>query len=432
MMVEPSWRAARAPAAFRLPFGLAPSSDRRVRDASRDDGRFVLRLLILLLVLTLSAPASAQLLSRQIHGSLETVQEAIAERDYDRAERILERLLERNLASFELAIVQRTRGYLEAERDNYPAAISAFEAALAADGLEERAQNDLRLIIGQLYLATDRIEEGVARLAAWYAEATDPEPQEMMTYAQALAQTDDFDGAIEIAAGAIAADPAPQQSWLEFLASLYLLRERPAEAIPVALDGLALYPRAKQLWLYLASAYFEVDRLDRALAVMQMMHGKGLIDQGSQYVFLAQLHLQAADPYFGARILDGGLDSRAVAAEPMTLDLLASAWEMARELDRAVAPLERAAQTAEEGELYARLGHLQMRREAFGEAAAAYAEALERGDLANSGEITLWRGVALARAGREAAALTAFRAAGRIPALRDQARAWIERLEPGS
>lgn len=374
------------------------------------------------------ATVSAQLLSRQIAGSLENAQEAIQKGDYAGAAEIIDRLLERNLASFEKAVILRTKGYLLAERDDLDAAIESFEAALATESLKAARENDLILIVGQLHLAQERYDKGVEWLTRWYEGEEQPTGQNLMTYAQSLAQIGNYDRAVTIAEQALAGTDAAPQNWYEFVSSLYLFREQPKKAIPIAREGLSHYPDARQLWQHFASAHFDIGKTAEALAAMQFMRMRGLIQTGGEYVFLSQLHLQQGTPHYGALALEEGLEKEIVKPTRDNLDLLASAWQTAREMEKAVEPLRRAAEAAEDGQTFIRLGHLHMRREAWAKAAEAYRQGLSKGPSDDRNQVRLWRGIALARQGDNDAALEQLRKAARDAEYKDRAKVWINQI----
>jgi tetratricopeptide (TPR) repeat protein len=118
-----------------------------------------------------------------------------------------------------------------------------------------------------------------------------------------------------------------------------------------------------------------------------------------------------------------------VKADRALHEKLGNCWVAAREYDRAVPALERAADLAETGDLYVRLGEVQVQREDWVGAAAALRRGLEKGRLANPGNAQLLLGIASYGQRKPEEARTWFRRAAQHGKTRAEAEGWLQHVE---
>ena len=117
-----------------------------------------------------------------------------------------------------------------------------------------------------------------------------------------------------------------------------------------------------------------------------------------------------------------------VEADAKSLELLANSWLLARENDRAVDPLKRAAELAEEGDVYVRLGQVYLEREDYSAASDALAKGLERG-VKKEGDAHLLLGITYYNEKKLKSARRSFRAARQFEDSKEHAVLWIQMLD---
>lgn len=360
------------------------------------------------LALMLGQAAAAQetvqtdnFLSPRVFKAMDEIHTMIEAEAYDQAAAELDELFEnRRLSAFERAMVWRSRGYLAIQRDRLDAAIQAFEEALALEVIEPSAANEMRFNLGQLQLAQDRPEEALVWLEQWRGLVERPTGQAMITLAYAYAQLDRHAEALEAAQAALALDPPGQSSWYSLASAMQMSLEDYAAAAEMLQTAVLYFPSEEELWLRLATVYVEQDQYDRALAVAQLAAERGMIDEDGEHTFLTQLYLNSNLPFAGAEQLSRAIAEEEVEPELDDLELLSSAYVMARERDKAIPPLTEAAEMAEDGELYVRGGQYLMADQRWPEAAEKFRAALDKGGLDDPAEVQLSLGVALIEAGQ--------------------------------
>jgi uncharacterized protein HemY len=109
--------------------------------------------------------------------------------------------------------------------------------------------------------------------------------------------------------------------------------------------------------------------------------------------------------------------------------MLANSLIAAREYDRSLQPLRNAAEMSEDGKLLIRLGQVHLQREEWGEAAARFAQALEKGGLEKPGDAELLLGIAHYENESPRSARAAFRRARRHDESRKEASRWISHID---
>ena len=78
------------------------------------------------------------------------------------------------LNSHEVALMHQTWGYLYSEKEDYPAAIREFEAAIATGGLPLAVEISVLFNTGQLYIVTEEYRKGIAVLEEWFRRTEQP------------------------------------------------------------------------------------------------------------------------------------------------------------------------------------------------------------------------------------------------------------------
>jgi tetratricopeptide (TPR) repeat protein len=128
-------------------------------------------------------------------------------------------------------------------------------------------------------------------------------------------------------------------------------------------------------------------------------------------------------------VLEKGLAEKRIDDEADNWELLGNAWLQAREYDRVIAPLGRAAMLSEDGDLYVRLAQVHMERDEFSEALAALEKAFAKGGLDEPGSAYLLLGITHSGAKRYTSARNAFNEAHKYEKSRKAARQWIGHVD---
>jgi len=334
----------------------------------------------------------------------------------------------KRLNAHEQALMWQTYAYIQSSQEKYKQATESFEKCLALDALPEAAALNTQYNLGQLYMSIEDYDAAVKTLEDWLGKAENPAGSSYYLLAMAHVQNEDLPRALPHARSAVARAKAPVESWLQLLLSLEFELKHYRKVADV-LEVLVTHFPSKTYYLQLSAIYNELDREKRALAVLELAYVQDLLDRESELLNLAQLYLFHDVPYRAAHVLEKGLEQKRIDDEADNWELLGNAWLQAREYDRVIAPLGRAAELSDDGEIYVRLAQVHMEREEFSEALAALEQAFAKGGLEEPGRAYLLLGITHSGAKRYSSARKAFNRAHKYEKSRKEARQWISHVE---
>jgi tetratricopeptide (TPR) repeat protein len=354
--------------------------------------------------------------------------EEVDAEDPAEAKRLLNKLQPNRLNPYERAMVYRLLAYVAYGAGNTEEAIANFEKVLGEEILPIRDEARIRFQIAQLYAGIQNWQQVIAWLERWLVYTPNPDPLGYYLMGIAHYQLEDFDAAIQDAEKAIDLSTDPKESWLRLLSALFAQKEDYASATPVLEELMLRYPK-KQYWIQLALIYGARDDYRTSLAVQQVAYTQGFITEDKELLRLARSYLYHELPFPAAKVLEQGLEDGQIERDTEALELLANSWIAAREYDRSLPPLLKAAALSPDGKLYVRLGQVYMQREAWAKAAEQLLKAVEKGGLEDPGNAELLLGVTYYNGERTDRARSYFARARKYESTRAEADRWLTHLE---
>jgi tetratricopeptide (TPR) repeat protein len=365
---------------------------------------------------------------KRISRYLEAAAKAVDAAEPDKALELLGRLGPKRLNPYERALVYRLMAYVSYIAADYAGAIEYFEKVIAEEVLPIRDETKIRFNIAQIHGSLQQWRETLTALDDWerYAEAPDP----LAHYLRAIAhyQLDEHDAALVSAEKAVDLTAEPAESWLQLLAALYVQKEDHANAAPVLEELVVRFPK-RQYWVQLSLIYGAREDYRHSLAVQQVAYLQGFLVEDKELRRLARSYLYNSLPYPAARVLEQGLADGKIERDTEALELLANSWIGAREYDKALGPLEEAAESSKDGNLYTRLGQVYMQREDWAHATQMLQKALDRGGLKDAGNTQLLLGISYYNDQRVEQARSSFARARQHDGTREAADRWITHIE---
>jgi tetratricopeptide (TPR) repeat protein len=258
------------------------------------------------------------------------------------------------LSPYERGTVERILFSVAYAEDRYEDARGHLQSAIDSGGLNAQQVDEARYQSAQLLLQEEKWREGAAALEEWFETATNPNSA----------------------------------------AYYFLQREKYREAIPLLERLIEAVPDRKTYWLQLSSVYQQVEDYPHALAVAQLASGAGHLTEDADVRRLADLLLFNGVPYRGGQVLEAAIERRLVTLDDRLYEKLANCWIAAGELEAAVAPMQRAAELAANGDVFVRLGELHVQREDWPAAIGAVERGIAKGALRDPGNAELMIGVA--------------------------------------
>jgi tetratricopeptide (TPR) repeat protein len=386
---------------------------------------FIYALIAIPLLITLASPAvhaqkakkedeekkSGPTVDEKTGKRLNEAIEFINNDQYDAARAALAELKLDTLSPYERSRVEQIFATIDQAQEKYDGARTHFQAAIAAGGLNEQELKDVQYVICQLYIIEEKWKDGITCLEKWFTVVTKPNSAAYYMLAVSYYQIEDYKRALAPAIKAVELAEKPQEGWLQLVVALYMQLDQYADAIPVLERLVAMSPEKKNYWLQLSSIYGEKEDYANALTMMEIPYNGGLLTEDAEYRRLSDLLTMEGIPYRAAQVLLKGLEAKKVKEDQKLLEKLANCWIAAREFDKAVTPLQKAAQMAGSGDLFMRLGEVNTQRENWEEAARAFRSAIDKGSLRDVGNAHLMLGISLYNQKKNKEALEWFRRA---------------------
>ncbi|MDP6979947.1 MAG: tetratricopeptide repeat protein [Myxococcota bacterium] len=368
-------------------------------------------------------------LSPVVFKKMNTIHKLLQEDEYAETVPLLQKLAGRSkLTDFEKGSIYETLGFAYSSLADYPKAAASFEKSLATDALPDLTLLNMRFNLAQLYLALEDFPKAIAHLEAWMAEVETPSPEGHYYLGAAHAQLGEAKKALPYIAEAVARSTKFNETWNQLLLALYFELKQYDEAVGV-LAALINHSPRKSYLQQLQGVYGELGQEKKALAVMELSYRQGYLENSSELRNLAHLYLYHEVPSLAAEVLSKGLEDGTIDGDRESWELLGDAYIHAREYKKAVAPLRKAAELAEDGEVYLKLARIQLEYQDWEESLGYLERAIEKGQLDNPGDAQLMLGISSAKSGRFGSARRAFEQAAKNEDSKKSAINWLRHLE---
>ena len=313
---------------------------------------------------------------------------------YPAAKGALDSIKADGLSPYECSRVQQLYAAIYNAQEKFTDARGALNKSITCGGLNEVELDQVSFNIAQLYLAQEMWKEGAVALEGWIAKTPKPNSNAFYLLAVAYYQQGDERRALPPAEKAVAMAEKPQPSWLQLVLALYLKNEQYAKAEPLVRKLVSAEPGNKAHWVQLSAVLGAQEKYDDALVALQLAYHLGLLKDDAELRRLADLMAFNNIPYRCGTMLTKEIGAKRVKGDAAAQEKLANCWVAARDWDKAVAPLRSAAQQKGSGDLYVRLGEVQVQREDWKGAIEALRRALEIGNSRDPGNAQLLLGTA--------------------------------------
>jgi len=368
-------------------------------------------------------------MSQQVYEKLTAIQEMIEAKDYASAQRAIDDLKDKKgLSDYERAQIWNITGYSYYLQERYTDAIRAYDTVLKQPDLPEALLLSTLKTKAQLQFTQDDYEGALVTVRQLIKAVPEPSADVLMLEGQALFQLQRYDEALVPIKTAIdmyrAQGATPKENWLLLLRVIYFEKKDYESMIDVVKELIKYYPKDTYV-LTLAGIYSELGDTKKQLALTEVLYERGYLNTASHITNLANLYLLHGEPYKAASLLDKEIKAKIVEDNERNLRLLSQAWYQAREDEKAIPPLEKAAEISQDGELYVRLAQAHINLEQWGSAAEAVREALKIGGLKRNDQANIMLGMALFNQKRLEQARRAFERAAQDNRSKHAANQWI-------
>lgn len=354
--------------------------------------------------------------------------EALLAEDYDKTEQLLGKFKLHRLNALERARVYQIWAFVYYGRENLDKAREYLELTIAEGALSPADTADIRFQIAQLYLQEQNWAKAAEHFELWFSIAKKPNASAYHTLALTYYQLEDLDKALPNSIQAVELTEEPREAWLQLLLALRLTRKQYVESIPLLEELVRRYPK-KTYWLQLSTVHGALEHYGQSLIQLQLAYTQGLLTEGPELRRLAELMLFLELPYRSAEVMQAGLHEGLIDGDAGAYELLSNSRIAAREFEAAVAPLERAAELSDSGQLYIRLAQVHLQGEQWDAAADALRRAIDKGGLSSTGDAELLMGIVYYSQKKPQQALTWFGRAVQYEETAQEAKTWLRYIE---
>jgi len=340
-------------------------------------------------------------MSQKVYKKLQKAQELLEAKKYGEALTTLEDLRKsrKRLSNYERAQSWNVTAYVYYLKGDYVASIKAYNKLLEQGELPEALTQSTLKTVSQLYFITENYEKALATVKKLISLLESPSAEVHMLAGQAHYQLKQYDKALPEIKKAVAIyrklGKTPKENWLVLLRVIYHEKSDYRNMRVVLEELMELYPKDRYMRA-LAGVYSELGETKKQLTMMEALYERGYKQTSGQILNLANLYLLHGIPYKAAKVLHDGIEnSRIVKPTEGNYRLLSQAWYQAREDEKSIPPMIKAAKLSKTGELYIRLAQSYMNIDAFDEAAKAIQQGLKKGGLKREGSAQLMLGMAL-------------------------------------
>ena len=343
------------------------------------------------------------------------------------AEALLKKIAgSRKLNRGERAKVQQFLGNVSVYKSDLPTAAKQLSEALDMGGLDPASEQQVTFQLASLDAQIGDFPKAKQVLDRFFATADQPMSEAYYLNAVILIQMERYPEAVVAAEKAVALSSNPREGWLSLLAHSYYLTKNYAKMAGTLETLVERMPNKKSYWMLLSAAYFDLDRDEEARSIVQLAYRQGLLDQDREVRALARLLLSNGIPYQAAGVIEKGMKDKVIPSQKDSYELLTNAFLQAREGDRALEPLIKGAELAEDAQLHILLGKVHLQSNRYPEAIAALNQGLAKAKPEQRGRIYLLIGVAQLGANHLDDAERAFRSALADEKARSEADSYLK------
>tara|TARA_Y100001970_G_scaffold222998_1_gene274449 strand:+ start:822 stop:2243 length:1422 start_codon:yes stop_codon:yes gene_type:complete len=361
-----------------------------------------------------------------------------------------------NLKSYDRSVMWNAWAFVYFSDGKYEQAMDAYYRLINEPEVTIGLRVGALLSLAQLHLVQENYKEGIELILQWMNEVEKVTAQSYSLLGQAYYQTGDFRKSLTSMETAVTMAEEegykPRENWYVIMAACIgelkkdigekesLLRQIDIYEILVN-----LYPK-KQYFIQLGGSYGQLGREKDYMITLKAAHQKDFLNKESEYLALTQLLLLNQNPYWAAQVFVSGQKKMITIVDEKTeeekivpvikdteknLKLLADAWRMAQEIDKAIPVLEKAANMSKDGESFVLLGNLYLSEDRVEKAVEAINKGLEKGKVKKLSQVYLTLGQAYFELQQFEEAKKNFRIAARDKdkKIKQQANNWIKYTE---
>jgi tetratricopeptide (TPR) repeat protein len=371
----------------------------------------------------------------RIYSQLARAQKLADDKKTDEGIEVLNRVKGRinQLNSYEKAMLWNFYGFIYYGKEDSVNAIKSFEKVIEQTSIPESLELSTLFSLAQLNMADEKYEKTIAYLKRWQlTKGGKLDSNALVLKANALYAMKNYIDAEKTISNAVLevvkAGKKPKENWLVLKRALHYELKQTEAMVKVSEELVRDYSKEKY-WIELANMYGEVGKTGKQLAVMEAAHQQGFVTKRIDVQTLAQLYFLSGAPYKSAKLLSESISSGLVLENIKILNYLAQAWISAKEIDKAIPVLIRAANMSKSGNLDARLAEAYLDLENWEQAIKSATVANDKGNLDHPGNNGVVMGIAFFNLKHFESAIQSFKSAKKEKKQKKIAEQWLKYAE---
>lgn len=324
----------------------------------------------------------------QVYKRLARVQELLDadEKDLETARNILLDLLKRHgQNSYEQASAHNMLAFIAYSDDDFVGAIRHYELVLAdRPGIPRGLEQATVYTLAQLNFVQERYAAAIDYLNDWFSGEVEPSPPPYVFLAQIYYQMQNYRKALPLMEKAVGIAQERgmlvRENWWLLLRAMYFAREDYDKVIEIVEILVRDFPK-RSYWVQLSGLYGQENKEIPQLQAIDAAYIDVLLEKEREVLNLVGLLMQSDVFYRAGTILEQAMADGIVERNVKNMKMLAQAWQIAREIDKAIPVLEVAAKKAKEGDLHLHLAQVYLEKDKFDGCVNAIDQALRKGKL---------------------------------------------------
>ncbi len=249
------------------------------------------------------------------------------------------------------------------QNKEYDKAIQYYEDAIAEGGLSVYANTEMLQELIQVYMLKPDYRGAINSLSKYESQGGKLNTNLYLIKAHASFEIKDFVTTSESLDKAMASSNSHDSKTLNRALSLYYQIGNYQKSADILEQLLKLNPHEPETWRRLASMHIKLGRRDDALVTIALAWEKNIPFRHQDVVLLSDLYASSNNPHKAARILEIGIERQLVQPNAKEYQRLFNYWLQAREKDKALVALQKAADMKQDTELELYLAQLYMEGE---------------------------------------------------------------------
>jgi len=333
-----------------------------------------------------------------------------------------------SLNSYEKAMLWNFYGFMYYGNDNLSSAIESFEKVVAEKAIPKSLRGSTLYSLAQLSMQQQDYDKSLSYLNIWKKVNAKPlTSTQQMFFAQIYYQNKNYIESLAYVNEAVeqmtAKNEIPKENWL------ILQRANYYELVVKVIEDLVRYHDKPKYWIQLSGMYGEIGEEEKQLAIMESAYQAGYVTSSQDIITLVQLYRFHGVPYKAADLLSKAIEKGEVAAEEKYLDMLAQSFISAKDDEKAIPVLVKAAEIAETGKFDAFLAQSYLNLEKWELAIASAKTAIKRGGVDRLGNMHLVIGMSNFNLKKFDESLNAFKDAQQLKESAKTAKQWYNYVE---